>query len=69
MLVEQNGKIFDGLLRHLQHHSLAMLLIKLIDVQVVESKKERWDASEDNCSETNDSVAEPELTVEQKHMQ
>ena len=34
MLVEQNGKIFHGLLNHLQHHSLALLLISLLEIQI-----------------------------------
>lgn len=31
LLIQQQGKIFSGLLRHLDHHSLATLLIKLIE--------------------------------------
>ena len=31
LLLHQEGKIFSGLLRHLGHHSLATLLIKLIE--------------------------------------
>lgn len=31
LLIQQEGKIFSGLLRHLDHHSLATLLIKLIE--------------------------------------
>ena len=31
LLLQQEGKIFSGLLRHLGHHSLATLLIKLIE--------------------------------------
>ena len=31
LLIHQEGKIFNGLLRHLDHHSLATLLIKLIE--------------------------------------
>ena len=67
LLVEQNGKIFDGLLKHLQHHSLAMFLIKLLEVQIQpESKKVSWDGSDSGENENEE--AEPELTVEQKHM-
>ena len=31
LLIQQEGKIFSGLLRHLDHHSLATLLIKLVE--------------------------------------
>ena len=64
LLVEQNGKIFDGLLKHLQHHSLAMFLIKLLEVQIQpERKRETWDGSEGSDFEGNQEP-EPELTVE-----
>lgn len=66
LLVEQNGKIFDALLKHLQHHSLAMFLIHLVEVQVQpEAKKEQWDASEGSDYEATETTAEPELTPEQ----
>ena len=74
MLVEQNGKIFHGLLSHLQHHSLALLLISLLEIQIQpnQDKKDKarvaWEASEGSDAE-NDETAEGELTVEQKHMQ
>ena len=74
MLVEQNGKIFHGLLNHLQHHSLALLLISLLEIQIQpnQDKKDKarvaWEASEGSDAE-NDETAEGELTVEQKHMQ
>ena len=31
LLLHQEGKIFQGLLNHIDHHSLATLLIKLIE--------------------------------------
>lgn len=31
LLIHQEGKIFSGLLRHLDHHSVATVLIKLIE--------------------------------------
>jgi len=34
LLLHQEGKIFNALLRHLDHHSLATLLIKLIEQQI-----------------------------------
>ena len=32
LLIEQKGKIFDGLLKHLQDHSLASLLLSLLAI-------------------------------------
>lgn len=34
LLLHQEGKIFTGLLNHIDHHSLATLLIKLIEQQI-----------------------------------
>lgn len=74
MLVEQNGKIFHGLLKHLQHHSLALLLISLLELQIQpnQDKKDKarvaWEASEGSDIENEDENA-GELTAEQKHMQ
>lgn len=62
LLIHQKGKIFNGLLRHLDHHSLATLLIKLIEQQIKPEKKDTWDRV-DNY----DIDDEPEeLTPEQK---
>lgn len=68
LLIHQEGKIFNGLLRHLDHHSLATLLIKLIEQQIQPEKKDKWDAS-DNSDLDVDESAEPELSPEQKRMQ
>ena len=74
LLVEQNGKIFHGLLKHLQHHSLALLLISLLEIQIQpnQDKKDKarvaWEASEGSDID-NEETAEGELTAEQKHMQ
>ena len=69
LLIEQNGKIFNALLDKLQHHSLAMILIKLLEVQIQPEsrKKESWDGS-DNSDFEDKEEAEPELTIEQKLM-
>ena len=42
LLIHQEGRIFNGLLQHLDHHSLATLLIKLIEQQIQPIKKEKW---------------------------
>lgn len=74
LLVEQNGKIFGGLLKHLQHHSLALLLISLLEIQIqpTQDKKDKarvaWEASEGSDID-NDDANEGELTAEQKLMQ
>ena len=67
LLLHQEGKIFSGLLRHLDHHSLATLLIKLIEQNIQPEKKERWtnDYEIDSDFESN----EIELTPEQQKMQ
>ena len=68
MLIEQNGKIFHGLLNHLQHHSLALLLISLLETQIQpnQDKKDKarvaWEASEGSDAE-NDETAEVELNT------
>jgi hypothetical protein len=32
LLLQKKGRIFDGLLRHIEHHSIALLLISLLDI-------------------------------------
>ena len=34
MLIKREGSIFDGLLKHIRHHSLALLLIELLQIQI-----------------------------------
>lgn len=74
LLIEQNGKIFHGLLKHLQHHSLALLLISLLEIHIQpnQDKKDKarvaWEASEGSDIDNEDDNA-GELSAEQKHMQ
>ncbi len=68
LLLHQEGRIFNGLLRHIDQHSLATLMIKLIEQQIQPEKKDKWDAS-DNSDLDIDETAEPELTPDQKRMQ
>jgi len=30
LLIKRDGQIFDGLLKHIRHHSLALLVIELL---------------------------------------
>lgn len=82
LLLKRGGAIFDSLMRHINHHSLALLLIELLNVQIKpetsSSKKSgggmmgqmqyEWETSD---QENNDDAAENEgtLTPEQEQMQ
>ena len=69
LLLHQEGKIFNGLLHHLDHHSLATLMIKLIEQQIQPEKKDKWDASDNSDLDIDQETAEPELTPNQIRMQ
>ena len=70
LLLHQEGKVFNGLLRHLDQHSLATLLIKLIEQQIQPEKKDKWDASDNSDLDIIEQEPnEPELTPAQKKMQ
>ena len=69
LLLHQEGKIFSGLLRHLGHHSLATLLIKLIEQQIQPEKKDKWDASDNSDLDIDAETNDNELTADQKRMQ
>ena len=62
LLIHQEGKIFNGLLRDLGHHSLATLLIKLIEQQIKPEKKDKWDSSGNYDLDIDLEQAEIELT-------
>lgn len=34
LLIKKDGAIFDGLLKHITHHSLALILIDLLNIQI-----------------------------------
>jgi len=73
LLVQQQGKLFDHLLNNIQHHSLATLLIELLELQITanpEKKEQRltFENSDNSDDETRDE-AEVELTPLQKQMQ
>ena len=67
LLLHQKGKIFHGLLRHLDQHSLTTLMIKLIEQQIQPEMKDKWEASDNSDHDGNET--EPELTPDQKRMQ
>ena len=70
LLLHQDGKVFSGLLHHLGHHSLATLLIKLIEQQIQPEKKDKWDASDNSDLDIEAADQnEQELTADQKRMQ
>ena len=69
LLLHQEGKIFSGLLKHIDHHSLATLLIKLIEQQIQPEKKDKWDASDSGDLDMEQETTEPELNPDQKRMQ
>lgn len=64
LLLHQQGKIFNGLLRHLDHHSLATLLIKLIEQQIKPEKKDKWDTSDNYDLDLDSEHPEQELTAD-----
>ena len=64
LLLHQQGKIFNGLLRHLGHHSLATLLIKLIEQQIKPEKKDKWDTADNYDLDLDSDQTEQELTAD-----
>ena len=64
LLLHQDGKIFNGLLRHIDHHSLATLLIKLIEQQIQPEKKDRWDSNDNYDLDIDKDSDQTELTSE-----
>lgn len=73
LLLERRGKIFNGLLKHIEHHSIALLLIALLDVNIVpesskKAKQRVWDIRDESESEGNEETNEAELTADQKQM-
>jgi len=34
LLIKKDGAIFDGLIKHIAHHSLALILIDLLNIQI-----------------------------------
>ena len=53
----------------MDHHSLATLLIKLIEQQIQPEKKDKWDASDNSDLDIDAETNDNELTADQKRMQ
>lgn len=74
LLLERNGKIFDGLLKHIEHHSIALLVIALLEVNIVPENRKKgkqrvtWDIRDESESDGNEETNEAELTPDQKKM-
>jgi len=73
LLLERKGKIFNGLLKHIEHHSIALLLIPLLDINFVPEKDKKgkqrvWDIRDESESDGNEETNEVELTADQKRM-
>lgn len=74
LLLERKGALFHGLLKHIEHHSIALLLIALLETNIVPetSKKTKqrvsWDIREESDSDGNEETCEAELTSSQKRM-
>jgi hypothetical protein len=77
LLVQRQGAIFDGLMQHMQHHSLALLMIELLQIQIkpeatpkskapMKGSMYEWENSD---GENNDEdVEEGTLTPQQEQM-
>ena len=71
LLIHQEGKIFNGLLRHIDQHSIASLLQVLVEQQIQTQKKDRWEnpSISENSDFDSNQEDETELTKEQRQMQ
>lgn len=72
LLLERHGKIFNGLLRHIEHHSIGSVLISLLEVSIVpessKKSKQRVTWGDESESDGNEETNEAELTTDQKRM-
>jgi hypothetical protein len=74
LLLRRDGIIFDGLMRHISHHSLAQLVIELLQVQIKpdDSKNKKINMYNSDGSDNdndNDDQEEAVLTPDQLKMQ
>lgn len=69
LLLKTEGQIFDGLMRHMSHHSLALLTIELLQITIkaepakkagLKSSMYEWENSD---QENNDDDGENEGTL------
>lgn len=77
ILIHKEGDIYNKLLNKLHHHSLAQLMVELLQVKLVTNKpKENFSLDWDNDEKNNDSEddkaqnghQEPEMTEDEKKM-
>lgn len=70
LLLKRGGQIFDNLLRHIKYHSLALLMIELLAIQITANldKKKFEVGGMDNDDRSLDEN-EPELSKDQLTMQ
>ena len=63
LLVERKGQVFDQLLRHLENHSLAQLMIELLQTKIVtanQTARDRFSSDFDKEDKTDDGETEEE---------
>jgi hypothetical protein len=73
LLLRRNGVIFDGLMSHIEHHSLAQLVIELLQVQIKpedsRSKKiTMYNSDGSDNEQDNEDQEEATLTADQVKM-
>ena len=72
LFLRREGIVFDGLMRHISHHSLANLLIELLQIQIKpeESRQKKISLSYHNSDGSDNEQDDPDnddvaLTAEQ----
>lgn len=75
LLLKREGAIFDALMQHIDHHSLALLLIELLNIKIKPeapaSKKgiyDHWETNSDQDANEENGADEGTLTPEQEQM-
>ena len=80
LLLKRDGTLFDGLMKHITHHSLALLLIELLQIQIKPEpapskskgglKTSMYEWGENSDAENNEDEAENEgvLSADQVKM-
>lgn len=76
LLLKTDGAIFDGLMKHMSHHSLALLTIELLQIQIkaeptkkagLKTSMYEWENSDQENKE-DEAENEGVLTTEQQKM-
>ena len=74
LLLKREGAIFDALMQHIDHHSLALLLIELLNIKIkpeAPAKKglyDHWETTSDQDANEENGADEGTLTPEQEQM-